>query len=137
MRYSGWIISVVLAVGFYVAYTTQYRPMRDDVVELQKEIAMWENMLKDEKGLSGDRSRFATERFFHGDKLTPYGEVEILRKFDLTQKGVEMYISAPHAFQRAQSVMQFLHDQRLLYKNIVCIAEIDSIERFEYKFTSN
>jgi hypothetical protein len=137
MRYLGWIISLILAVGFYIAYTTQYRPMRSDVEELQKEIAMWENMLKNEKGLSGDRNRFATERFFQNDKLTPYGEVEILRRFDLTQKGVEMYISAPNAFQRAQSVMQFLHDQRLLYKDIMCLAEIDSIERFEYRFTSD
>jgi hypothetical protein len=130
------MVSLVLAVGFYVAYTTQYRPLRNDVVEMQKEIEMWEKVLKNEKGLSGDRNRFATERFFERDELTPYGEVEILRKFDLTQKGVEIYISAPNAFQRTQSVMLFLHEQRLLYKTVNCIAEIDSLERFEYKFTN-
>ena len=136
MRYFGWILSLILAVGFYVAYTTQYRPLRNDVEELQKEIDMWEKVLKNEKGLTGDRNRFATERFFKNDVLTPYGEVEILRKFDLTQKGVEIYISAPNAFQRTQSVMKFLHEQRLLYKIVNCIAEIDSLERFEYKFTN-
>lgn len=136
MRYFGWILSLILAVGFYVAYTTQYRPLRNDVEELQKEIDMWEKVLKNEKGLTGDRNRFATERFFKNDVLTPYGEVEILRKFDLTQKGVEIYISAPNAFQRTQSVMKFLHEQRLLYKTVNCIAEIDSLERFEYKFTN-
>jgi|GEM_PF-679303 len=136
MRYLGWILSLILAVGFYIAYTTQYRPLRSDVEELEREIAMWEKVLKNEKGLTGDRNRFATERFFQLDKLTPYGEVEILRKFDLTQKGVEIYISAPNAFQRAQSVMQFLHEQRLLYKTVDFIAEIDSLERFEYKFNN-
>jgi len=134
MKYLGWIISIVLIIAFCVIYRTQYVPVKNDILELEKEIAMWENVLKDEKGLTGDRFRFATDRFFKNNRLTPYGEVEILRKFDPHNKGLEIYLSAPRAFVRAKDVLTFLSDQRITFKRFTCIVEIDSIERFEYKF---
>lgn len=134
MKYLGWIITIILILAFCFTYKTQYLPLKEDINKLEKEIAMWENVLKGEKGMSGDRNRFATERFFKDNKLTPYGEVEILRKFDTHYKGVELYISAPKAFKRAKDVLRFLSDQRIIYKTLSCIVVIDSIERFEYKF---
>lgn len=135
MKYAGWIISLILAVTFYILYKAQYVPMAEEIARLEKEIAMWENVLKGEKGLTGDRYRFATDRFFKEDRLTPYGEVEILRKFELAYSGVDLYISAPNAVARATDVIGFLNNQRIGYKIITCIIVIDSVERFEYKFT--
>jgi hypothetical protein len=134
MKYLGWIISVILIIIFYYTYKTQYLPLKRDLNKLEEEITMWETILKDEKGLSGDRNRFAINRFFENDKLTPYAEVEILRKFDLNYKGIDIYISAPNALARAKDVLNFLVEQKIEYQNISCIAVIDSLERFEYKF---
>lgn len=135
MKYIGWIISVILIIGFYIAYTTQYVPLRKDIKRLEKEIAMWENVLKGEKGLIGERNRFPSDRFFQNNELTPYGEVEILRKFVFDYKNLELYISAPRALDRAADVLRFLDEQRIEYKTLRCIVVIDSIERFEYKFS--
>ena len=101
----------------------------------EKEIAMWENVLKGEKGLIGERIRFPSDRFFQNNKLTPYGEVEILRKFVFDYKSLELYISAPRALDRAADVMRFLDEQRIEYKTLRCVVVIDSAERFEYKFS--
>jgi hypothetical protein len=135
MKYIGWIISVILIIAFIYVYRVQYMPLKDDIDKLEEEITMWENVLKGEKGLSGDRKRFTPERFFKNNKLTPYGEVEILRKFDLHQKSLELYISAPKALTRAEDVLRFLTEQRIVYKDLTCIVVIDSVERFEYKFS--
>lgn len=135
MKVLGWIICIVLIGIFFVAYRTQYVPLRHNVEKLNQEIAMWENVLKGEKGLKGDRYRFPTERFFEEDVLTPYGEVEILRSFDTSYRGLELLISAPRAFKRASSVISFLSDQRITFKEFSCIVVIDSLEKFEYKFT--
>jgi hypothetical protein len=135
MKYIGWIISIILVIGLYAAYRTQYVPIKKDINKLEKEIAMWENVLKGEQGLSGDRSRFPTDRFFQNNKLTPYGEVEILRRFVLEYKNLELYISAPRALDRAADVMRFLDEQKIEYKTLRCIVVIDSAERFEYKFS--
>lgn len=135
MKVLGWVVCIILIGLFYVAYRTQYAPLRHDVEKLNQEIAMWENVLKGEKGLKGDRYRFPTERFFEDDDLTPYGEVEILRNFDTSYRGLELYISAPRAFRRASSVILFLSDQRITFKEFFCIIVIDSLEKFEYKFT--
>jgi hypothetical protein len=134
MKYLGWIISIFLIVVFYYTYKTQYVPLKTDLDKLEEEIAMWENVLKGEKGLDSTRDRFAVDRFFINDKLSPYGEVEILRKFDLNYRGIEIYISAPHAIERATDVITFLAEQKLVYQNFSCFVFIDSIERFEYKF---
>ncbi len=134
MKHLGWIISILLIIAFYYTYRTKHIPLRQDIKKLENEITMWENVLKGEKGLIGDRNRFATERFFENDELTAYGEVEILRKFDTRYKGIELYISAPRAFRRAKDVLGFLADQRITYKQLSCIVVIDSTERFEYKF---
>jgi len=135
MKYIGWIVCIVLVIGFYAAYRTQYVPIKRDINRLEKEIAMWENVLKGEKGLIGDRNRFPSDRFFQKNKLTPYGEVEILRRFVLDYRNLELYISAPRALDRAADVMRFLDEQRIEYKTLRCIVVIDSAERFEYKFS--
>ena len=96
---------------------------------------MWENVLKKEKGMIGDRNRFAVDRFFKDDKLTPYGEVEILRKFEPTFATIDIYISAPHPFTRACGVITFLAEQGFEYKQMSFVVEIDSVERFEYQFS--
>jgi len=134
MKYLGWIISVLLIIAVYYAYRTHYLPLKEDIDKLEDEITMWENVLRGEKGISGDRHRFAPERFFKDDKLTPYAEVEILRRFDILHKGIELYISAPKALTRAEDVLRFLAEQKIEYKNLSCIVVIDSVERFEYKF---
>ncbi len=134
MKLLGWIICILLIIAFYFTYRTKYVPLQKDIDKLEKEITMWENVLKGEKGLTGDRNRFATERFFEDDELTPYAEVEILRKFDTHYKGIELFISAPRAFKRAKDVLRFLSDQRITFKNLACFVVIDSTERFEYKF---
>jgi hypothetical protein len=135
MKYIGWIVSIILLIGLYAAYRTQYVPIKRDINKLEKEIAMWENVLKGEKGLIGDRNRFPSDRFFQNNKLTAYGEVEILRRFVLDYKNLELYISAPRALDRAADVMRFLDEQRIEYKTMRCIVVIDSAERFEYKFS--
>jgi hypothetical protein len=135
MKYLGWIISLILIITAIVFYKTHYLPLREDINRLEKEIAMWENVLKGEKGLSGDRNRFATDRFFKDNKLTPYGEVEILRKFSAQYKALEIYVSAPKALKRAQDVLRFLAEQNLAYLEMRCIVVIDSLGKFEYKFT--
>ena len=134
MKYLGWMISLILTFVFYIGYQTQYAPLKRDVHKLEKEIAMWENVLKGEKGLSGNRNRFTTERFFEKNKLTPYAEVDILRKFELHHKGLELYISAPKALERAKDVLRFLAEQRIEYQYLRCIAVIDSVEEFEYRY---
>ncbi|KPJ73861.1 hypothetical protein AMJ52_02925 [candidate division TA06 bacterium DG_78] len=133
MKYLGWIISIVLIIVIYYTYKTQYVPIKTDLDKLEEEIAMWENVLKGEKGMDGTRDRFAIDRFFRDDRLSPYGEVEILRKFDQNYTELEIYISAPHAITRATDVIAFLADQKLVYENFTCYVVIDSIERFEYK----
>jgi len=134
MKYLGWIISVLLIAFTYYTYRTRYVPLKQDVNELEQEISMWEDVLKGEKGVKGERQRFATDRFFSDNKLTPFAEVEILRKFDMRNKGIEVYITAPGAFARAGDFLRFLADQHIKYKSLAMYVSIDSIERFEYKF---
>lgn len=134
MKYIGWIFSLILLTGLFLGYRLYYMPMKANIVRLEKEIDMWEDILKGEKGLYSGQSSFAVDRFFKDNKLTPYGEVEILRKFDLGYKGLEIYISAPEALTRAQQVISFFDSQRLIYKNFTCYIVTDSIEKFEYKF---
>jgi len=134
MKYFGWIISLILLIVFFITYRTHYLPLKADVTKLEKEIDMWENVLKGEKGLTGERNSFAVDRFFKDNKLTPYGEVEMLRRFGLNNKGIEIYISAPEPLNRAKDVIAFLDDQRLIYKTFTLYIVVDSIERFEYKF---
>ncbi len=135
MKYIGWIVSFILLIGVFVVYKTQYVSMKTDIDKLGKEIAMWENVLKGEKGLIGDRNRFPSDRFFKNNKLTPYGEVDILRKFSMEYKNLELYISAPRALDRAADILRFLDEQRIVYKTLRCIVVIDSVQRFEYKFS--
>ena len=134
MKYLGWVISVILVLVGYFIYKTQYLPLKKDVIELEQEIKMWEDILKGKKGIVGERYSFPTERFFSDDKLTPYGEVEILRKFDIHYNGIEIYISAPQAYKRAHSVLKFLTEQRIEYPNLSLYVVFDSLEKFEYKF---
>ncbi|KPK63952.1 hypothetical protein AMJ83_04575 [candidate division WOR_3 bacterium SM23_42] len=134
MKYLGWILSILLAVGMYYTYRTKYLPLMEDVSELREEISMWEDVLKGEKGIKGERQRFTTERFFTGDRLTPFAEVEILRKFDMRNKGIEIYLTAPKAFTRAGDLLRFLAEQHINYKNLSLFVVVDSTERFEYKF---
>lgn len=133
MKYLGWIISIILIIVFYYTYRTQYLPLKNDLDKFEEEITMWENVLKGEKGMGGNRNRLAVDRVFEDDNLSPYGEVEILRKFDLNYKGLEIYISAPNALTRTKNVIKFLAEQKLRYHNFSCIVVIDSVERFEYK----
>jgi hypothetical protein len=134
MKYLGWIVSILLAAGLYYMYRTSYLPLKEDIKELQQEISMWESVLKGEKGVKGERQRFATERFFADDKLTPFAEVEILRKFDMRNKGIEIYITAPGAFTRAGDFLGFLAEQHIKYRSLSLYVAVDSVERFEYKF---
>ena len=134
MKYLGWIISICLAVAVYYVYRSQYVPLRQDIKELQEEISMWENVLKDEKGVRGERQRFPTDRFFTDDELTPFAEVEIIRSFDLRNRGIEIYITAPGAFTRASDLLQFLAEQHIRYKSLSLYVAVDTVERFEYKF---
>ncbi len=134
MKYLGWIISVILFIVGYFIYRSQYLPLKKDIVKLQKEITMWEDILKGKKGIVGERYSFPVERFFSNNKLTPYAEVEILRKFDIHYKGIEIYISAPQAYKRASDVMRFLTEQRIEYPGLSMYVVFDSLERFEYKF---
>ena len=134
MKYLGWIVSAILILVFLFMYQTQYRPLKRDVDKLSKEIDMWEELLKGEKGLTGDRNRFPIERFFEGNKLTPYAEVEMLRRFDPSYKGVEIYVSAYHPLERAQEIIRFFAEQHIEYAQSRITIEADSIERFEYKF---
>ena len=134
MKYLGWIVSILLAASMYYTYRTKYLPIKEDVHELREEISMWEDVLKGEKGIKGERQRFATDRFFADDRLTPFAEVEILRKFDRRSKGIEIYLTAPKAFTRAGDVLRFLAEQHISYKNLSLFVVTDSIERFEYKF---
>jgi hypothetical protein len=134
MKYLGLIISLILIIAFYYGYQTHYLPMRKSVASLKGEIKMWENVVKGDKGLTGERNRFAVERFFTNDNLTPYAEVEMLRRFDIHYKGIELYISAPNALKRAKGVMKFMAEQRIEYQDLSFYVVIDSVERFEYKF---
>ena len=134
MKYLGWFICIVLLIVIYYTYRTQYLPLANDLNKLEEEISMWENVLQSEKGMSGDRNRFPIQRFFENDKLTPYGEVEILRRFDRGYRGIEIYISAPKALTRAEDLLRFLDEQKITYQNLYFLVVIDSFEKFEYKF---
>lgn len=134
MKYLGWIISILLCAGAYYAYQVKYVPLRKDINELREEISMWENVLKGEKGTRTERERFPTDRFFENDKLTPFAEVEILRRFDMRNRGIELYITAPGALTRAGDIMRFFAEQRIKYRNLALYAVVDSVERFEYMF---
>ena len=127
-------MSIILLIALYYTYRTQYLPLKKDLTKLEEEIAMWEDLLKGEKGLIGDRNRVAVERFFEYDKLTPYAEVEILRRFDRSYKGIEIYLSAPNALDRAKDLLRFMADQKVEYRNMSCFVVFDSTEKFEYKF---
>lgn len=134
MKYLGWVISIILVVGLFYTYRTRYLPLKQDIDELRQEISMWEGVLKGEKGVKGERQSFPTDRFFAGDKMTPFAEVEILRRFDMRDKGIEVYITAPGAFSRAADFISFLAEQHIKYRNLSLYVAIDSVERFEYKF---
>ncbi len=134
MKYLGWIVSILLAAGLFYTYRTRYVPLKQDIEELRQEISMWEGVLKGEKGVKGERQSFPTDRFFADNKLTPFAEVEILRKFDMRDKGIEIYITAPGAFSRAADFISFLAEQHIKYRNLSLYVAVDSIERFEYKF---
>ncbi|MDH4211425.1 MAG: hypothetical protein OEV79_08245 [candidate division WOR-3 bacterium] len=134
MKYLGWIIAILLVAALFYAYRTKYAPLKKDVTELREEISMWEGVLRGEQGVKGERERFATDRFFDNDKLTPFAEVEILRKFDLRNRGVEIYLTAPNAFTRAGDLLRFFTEQHIKYRNLSMYVAVDSVERFEYKF---
>ena len=134
MKYIGWIIALVILAAALFLYRARYVPLRKSVNKLEQEIAMWEEVVKGQKGISGDRYRFPAERFFESDKLTPYAEVDIIRNFDPHYQGLEIYITAPNALARAHDVMRFLLEQRLDYRIMYVTTVIDSLERFEYKF---
>ncbi len=134
MKYLGWIISILLCAGLYYVYQVKYVPLTRDINELREEISMWENVLKGEKGTRTERERFPTDRFFDNDKLTPFAEVEILRRFDMRNRGIEIYITAPGALARAGDIMRFFAEQRIKYRNLSLYAVVDSVERFEYMF---
>lgn len=134
MRYLGWIIALILLAAIIYTYRTQYVPLKKDVTDLREEISMWEDVLRGEQGVKGERQRFATDRFFENDKLTPFAEVEILRKFDLRNRGVEIYLTAPNAFARASDLLRFFTEQHIKYRNLSMYVVVDSVERFEYKF---
>jgi hypothetical protein len=135
MKYIGWILALALLATTVFLYRAKYVPLKKSVDKLGEEIAMWEEVVKGQKGISGDRYRFPAERFFENDKLTPYAEVDIIRNFDPHYQGLEIYLTAPNALARAQDVMRFLQEQRLEYRSMYVLAVIDSLERFEYKFT--
>ena len=134
MKYLGWIVSILLAAALYYTYQVKYLPLKNDVDDLREEISMWEGVLKGEKGVKGERQSFATDRFFENDKLTPFAEVEILRRFDMRNRGIEMYITAPGAFARTGDILRFLAEQRIKYRSLSLYAAVDSVERFEYMF---
>jgi hypothetical protein len=134
MKYLGWIIVIILVIGFIYLYHTKYVPLKHDIGELGQEISMWQDVLEGEKTIKGDKQSFPSDRFFTEDKLTPYAEVEILRRFDMRNKGIEIYISAPRAFARAAELLAFFAEQHIRYRNLSMYVAIDSTERFEYKF---
>ncbi|HEX7319030.1 MAG TPA: hypothetical protein VF399_01585 [bacterium] len=135
MKYLGWIIAIITMIFAAYLYQSKYVPLKASISKLEQEIAMWEDVLKGEKGLTGDRNSFPAERFFDDDKLTAYAEVEIIRRFDPHYKGIEIFISAPNALTRIKDILRFLDEQKIEYQSMYCIAIIDSIEKFEYKYT--
>jgi hypothetical protein len=134
MKYTGWILAILFLAAAIAMYRIKYLPLQKSVTKLEQEIAMWEEVVKGQKGISGDRYRFPAERFFEGDKLTPYAEVDIIRNFDPHYQGLELYITAPKALDRASDVLRFLLEQRLDYRSVFLTTVLDSLERFEYKF---
>ncbi|MCX7995347.1 MAG: hypothetical protein N3A65_06215 [candidate division WOR-3 bacterium] len=135
MKYIPWILLIIFIIAGYVFYKTEYLPLKNSTDKLKDEIKMWEETIKSEKGIRGDFERLPVEKFFQDDKLTPYGEVEIMRRFDRQYQGVEIYISAPRALKRLADLLRFLDEQRLDYRSMYFTAVIDSIERFDYKYT--
>lgn len=135
MKYLGWIIALFFAVGFIYFYRVRYAPLKNNVNKLEQEIQMWEEVLKGQQGLTGDRYRFPVDRFFKDDRLTPYAEIDILRNFDPHFLNLELYLSAPAAHRRAEDVMRFLNEQHIVYRSLYLQSVIDSSERFEYKLT--
>ncbi len=135
MKYISIIVIIALVIFGYYFYQGQYKPLRKNIERLQEEIKMWEETIRSEKGIRGDFEQFPVEKFFQNDKLTPYGEVEIMRRFDRHYKGIEIYISAPNAMKRMADVLRFLNEQRIDYLTIYCTATIDTVERFDYKYT--
>jgi hypothetical protein len=135
MKYLSWIIIIVLVLGGYYFYRARYLPLKSSTNKLKEEIKMWEETIKNEKGIRGDFERLPANKFFQNDKLTAYGEVEIMRRFDRHYRGIEIYISAPNALKRMADLLRFLNEQRIDYLSIYCTATIDSVERFDYKYT--
>lgn len=134
MKYLGWILCILLlAAGLYL-YRTKYLPLQKDVRGLRQEIYMWEEVVKGDKGVRGERERFTPDRFFADDKLTPFAEVELLRKLDMRDRGIELYITAPGAFARAGDLLRFFAEQHIRYRNLSLFVVVDSVERFEYTF---
>lgn len=135
MKYFSLIIIIILiAIGYYF-YSAHYLPLKHNTNKLKEEIKMWEETIKNQKGMRGDFEKLPANKFFQNDKLTPYGEVEIMRRFDRHYKGIEIYISAPNALKRMADLLRFFDEQKIDYLTIYCTAEIDSIERFDYKYT--
>ncbi|MGB9721524.1 MAG: hypothetical protein ACPL28_08615 [bacterium] len=135
MKYLSSVIIILLVLGGYYFYRSQYLPLKHSTDKLKEEIKMWEETIKNEKGIRGDFERLPADKFFKDDKLTPYGEVEIVRRFDRHYKGIEIYISAPNALKRMTDLLKFLNEQKIDYLTMYCTAVIDSVERFDYKYT--
>jgi|UniRef100_A0A7V3VU32 hypothetical protein len=134
MKYIPWIIIFILILGGYYFYKNNYLPLHRTNERLEEEIQMWEETVKGEKGIRGDYERLPVEKLFENDKLTPYGEIEIMRRFDRHYKGIEIYISAPNALARLAEVLRFLNEQKLDYATMNLTGVVDSIERFGYKY---
>ncbi|MGQ9702320.1 MAG: hypothetical protein ACUVQ3_06970 [bacterium] len=135
MKYLALIIIIILVAFGYYFYSVHYLPLKQNTDKLKEEIKMWEETVKNQKGIRGDFEQLPANKFFQDDQLTPYGEVEIMRRFDRHYKGIEIYISAPNALKRMADLLRFLNEQKIDYQTIYCTAEIDSIERFDYKYT--
>ena len=135
MKYIGWIFALLAVAALVFFYSSKYAPLKKSINRLEQEIKLWEETLRGERTLTGDVNRFPPEKFFSDDNLTAYAEVEILRRFDRRHEGIDIYISAPNALARMEDLLRFLDEQKIDYLKIYCIAAIDSIERFEYKYT--
>ncbi len=118
MRYIGWIILIVVIIFNVWFYKYRYQNMHRDIAELKREISMWEELMAKEKNAREGETKFTftMAKFFesNGEKLSPYGEIELSRILKaLKDKRVEIIIYSENPTRYLVQILKFISEQNL------------------------
>ncbi|MEO0225624.1 MAG: hypothetical protein ABIL05_01600 [candidate division WOR-3 bacterium] len=118
MRYTGWIVAIILLIFDLLFYHFNYRHLKNEIESLKQEIKMWEDLVEREKNAHRVETRFTfpMEKFLapEVDRLSSYGEVELARILNaLKGRKIEILISGNNPARYTAQIMKFISEQNL------------------------